>query len=340
MSSKDERLKRNHSTVEMIPLERYTLFKYNHRGRVGIPEGEKDYIRRVILSSARPWIKESPEKRQHTLGIASYPVVDLLDPEIGRRCNWIEIRRGTKTKAIVLDYLGEHNYRYFCYGSKDAITSFISEFPNIKHALAEHSFDFRLVLPAWIFSEDELTGLLGQDWELRTGKAEKVTRMLINLLNYKPTQIELPRGLEIVDVTEAHVPSVMTLLEESYPHHSFRPEAPESHKAIIDSTSGEVVALSGILGQALPPKLPPISLTGDLVVRKGYERQGLATAVRQATLEQISNTSPFNRGIAVSDVIETSYGVNFRLGYRPIPIGSTNAQFWWCIYNKIKWQDG
>src|SRR3989344_1762763 len=335
MKYKDERLGGSSSTVEVIHLDRYTLFKYNHRGRVGIPEGEKDYIRRVILSSARAWIKESDEKKQHTLGIASYPIVDLFDPEISRRCNWIEVRRGTKTKAIVLDYLGEHNYRYFCYGSKDAIATFVSEFPNIKHAMAEHPFDFRLVLPSWIFQEKELPSLLGQEWELKYGNAEGAIRMVNDLSIYKPFQLELPQGLEIVDVTKAHVPSVMTLLEESYPHHSFRPEAPENHKVIIDSTSGKVLALSGILGQAIPPRLPPISLTGDLVVRKGYERRGLAKAVRKATLEQIINTPPFSNGIAVADANEMSYGVNLRLGYKPIPVDSTSAHFWWCIYNRI-----
>jgi len=92
--------------------------------------------------------------------------------------------------------------------------------------------------------------------------------------------------------------------------------------------------MSGILAQAQRVGFLPISLSGNLVTRKGYEGKGLALAARAATLNKIKLMDLYNQGIVVSDANEKSLPLNQKLGYRTIRINSGLATFWWCIYRR------
>jgi len=314
----------------------YHTFSFPNRGRIStIPEVERNYILRAIFETGKSMSKGEVDSMR-TLALAAYPLADLLDPTINHRCNWLVMVRHNESvpSAIALDYFGEHNYRYFFLGRHEAIRVFIKEFPKIQYAIAEHLGDFRLVLPTWQFKENELPNLLGKTWKLRGGKAEVGTRIVLPLKTATIPEVEYDKKrYKIVNLTSDHLPSIKTLLT-AYPHHSFRTTA--NHVGMIDTSTGEVVAMSGIISQVVPFGDPnqAVSITGNLVTRQDYKRQHLAKAVKCETLRRIKRDSAFNQGIAVADVNAKSLLLNIGLGYEPIRVNGGIASFFWCIYEQ------
>jgi len=337
---------------DIFPLGGMNALMLYHRGRMHeVPQEEKLAIDDGIIDGTNRSILGYSGKRERAdrMALASYPLVDLWSP-IDRRCNWIVltakepaittnggVEMQDKHVATILQYQGEHNIRYFPYGSKRHVVEFMREWSKTENGLGEQEEDdetFRVVLPAWQFAEEELDSLVGFNWELRE-KPEIITRIVNPIKDNVPPSVTIPEGFQIVDLTSSQVPQVREMLDKNYPHHSFHSH--RNHKGIVDLNTGEVVAISGIVGRATPPELPPITLTGNLVTDSRYRGRGLASAARIATLQDIKADPVYGKGIVVADVIKASEGINLGLGFRRIPVGSAAeklgfAKFYWCIY--------
>lgn len=309
---------------------KFTIF--DHRGDREVSEQERFLIQQSVLHCARRQvtIKNPFLRNKRTIALASYPLVNLYDSEIDKRCKWTLIRDGEDVLGVVLEYRGSHNDRIIPIAPREITMTFIADYLNHPETMRNPS-DFRPVLPVSSFPHEELKDLLGNEWGLRDGKAQRMIRMAVDQNSYQKSSKKiklkgLPYGWIVRPLTDEDIPSINSLLESNYKQHSFR--SPKYHHGVIDYR-GEVIAMSGVIGFAAPHGLSPIALTGDLATRKGFEGHDYAKHARKASLDMLfTEENPFLPVIVVSDANERSVHVNERFGYKRI------KDFWWAVFKK------
>ncbi len=335
----DRRMKTYHDH-DIITLGNLSSLILYHRGKFGeILNDEKMLIDESIIDGTVRSILGYPGRRDRAgrLAMASYQLVDLWNEKIDRRCNWILLTAHDLFVGMVLQYKGDNHIRYFPYGSKQHIKDFLQTWPSTQYGLAEQEADdpcFRVVVPAWQFSLEELDGLVGPGWKLRD-QPEITTRVVNSIKDYEPPSITIPDGFQLVRLNKTQEQQVREMVTINYPHNSLH--SLEQHRGLIDLSTKEVVAISGIVGQATPPNLPPITLVGNLVTDRRYRGRNFAKLVRTATLQDIKDDGVYRQGIVVTDVNRASEGINLSLGFTRIHVSlAINqlgfAKHYWCIF--------
>jgi hypothetical protein len=317
-------------------IGRYSGTLYHYDVDHPIPEGARNEVYHAIVSSIfsggapNDYDAVRTPPNDFVLGTASYPIVNLLNPEISNRCNWMVLREEATIQATGLEYRGEHNKRWFLYGKHEAICTFLRNYP--KFIPGDQSFRFVVMSDQFPEPESQLPILLGPKWHLREGKANTVTRMITTKnLNEQNVDIRsqksLPKDWQLRVLTDEDLPAINRLLETNYPQHP--PVQSATGFVGIVTDSGEVISTSTVVAQCSDSRLPrPITLVGNLATDMRFRRLGLASKVRAETLRRIFNDPVFSRGIVVADANSSSLPVNCGLGFLPV------ADFLWCICDR------